>query len=241
MYITTLRSAPGVPPTGVAWIDESVTRFALYAGSGQPYGSWPNELDVNASLQPSLLAAFNSGFKIYSYHTGWYESGVAAMPLQPGAASLVIFSNGTATVGEWGRDVSAGPTVTAVRQNLTLLVDGGAPTPAAQVPGDWGAVLGGGWVTWRSAIGVTGSGALVYAGGPGLTPSLLAGVMVAAGAVRAMELDINPDWVSYAVYTHAGGIGHGSITGTNLLNGMYFGPDHYLTPAGRDFIAVFSR
>jgi hypothetical protein len=241
VYTTALRPAAGVPSTGLVWIDQSATRLALYAGSGQPYGSWPYQYDVGTNLQPALMAAFNSGFKIYNYRTGWYEAGATAMPLQPGAASLVIFTDGKATVGEWGRDVGPGPTVAAVRQNLTLLVDGGAPTAASQSAGEWGAVLGGGWVTWRSAVGITGAGALIYAGGPDLTPALLANVLVAAGAVRAMEMDINPEWVSLSIYTHAGGIGHVGITGTNLLSGMYFSPFHYLQPASRDFFAVFAR
>jgi hypothetical protein len=225
----------------LVWIDQAATRLALYAGSGQPYGSWPYAYEVAANLQPALMAAFNSGFKIYSYSTGWYEAGATAVPLSPGAASLVIYADGKATVGEWGRDVRPGSTVVAVRQNLSLLVDGGAPTAASQIAGDWGAVLGGGWVTWRSGVGITGSGALVYAGGPDLTPALLANVLVAVGSVRAMEMDINPEWVSLSIYTHPGGIGHPGITGTNLLSSMYFSPFHYLQPASRDFFAVFAR
>jgi hypothetical protein len=241
IYTTALRPAEGVPPTGVAWIDQSASRLALYAGTGQPYGTWPYESAVSSNMQPALMAAFNSGFKIYNYNTGWYEAGAAAVPLQAGAASLAIFTNGTATVGEWGRDVGPGATVAAVRQNLTLLVDAGVPTAAAGIWGDWGAVLGGGSVTWRSGVGVTRSGDLVYAGGPDLTPSLLAKALVAAGAIRAMELDINPEWVSFSIFTHAGGIGHAGLAGTNLLSGMNFSPGHYLEPASRDFFAVFAR
>ena len=45
-----------------------------------------------------MLAAFNGGFKIYAYGTGWYAAGRTAVSLQAGAASLVIFANGKATV-----------------------------------------------------------------------------------------------------------------------------------------------
>ncbi|MDA8047938.1 MAG: hypothetical protein M0Z30_22345 [Actinomycetota bacterium] len=237
VYTTLLRPAAGQPECGVAWIDPRAARLALYAGSVEPVGSWPQQSFVGAAQQPALVAAFNAGFKIYSYNTGWYDQGRQAEPLQAGAASLVIYSNGTATVGEWGRDVSMGADVVAVRQNLTLLVDHGAPTPAAQYPADWGAVLGGGSVTWRSALGVTAAGDLVYAGGPGLTPSELADVMVAARAQRAMELDINPEWVSFATFAASGG----AVTGTNLLADMYLSPEHYLQPYSRDFFAVFAR
>jgi hypothetical protein len=191
---------------------------------------------------PKLLAAFNSGFKIYSYYTGWYEQGRTAVPLQAGAASLVIFTNGTATVGDWGRDVGPGPTVAAVRQNLTLLVDHGAPAPNVTASGLWGAVLGGGVITWRSGVGITSAGDLVYAGGPYLDPPSLARLLVAAGAIRAMELDINPEWVSFATFAHAGGVvGQGIVAGSNLLATMYYQPGHYLQPYARDFFAVFAR
>jgi hypothetical protein len=153
-------------------------------------------------------------------------------------ASLVIFSDGTATVGAWGRDVTLSPAVEAVRQNLPLLVDGGRAAADVGVIGDWGATLGGVIATWRSGVGVTPAGDLVYAGGPSLDPAGLARVLIAAGAVRAMELDINPEWVSFATYTHQGP----AITGgTNLSPGMYFSPSHYLESDSRDFFAVFSR
>jgi hypothetical protein len=192
-------------------------------------------------VSPQLLAAFNGGFKIYSYSTGWYDAGHTAVALQAGAASLVIFTNGTATIADWGRDVGPGPTVAAVRQNLTLLVDHGAAAANAGSPGAWGAVLGGGSITWRSGIGVTATGDLVYAGGPYLDPAALARLLVAAGAVRAMELDINPEWVSFSTFAHAGGVaGQGIVGGVNLLAGMYFQPVHYLQPFSRDFFAVFA-
>lgn len=237
VYTTVLRPAAGLPESGVAWIDTRAAYLSLYAGTTQPYGSWPQQSDVGPALRPSLVAAFNSGFKIYDYHTGWYDQGRYAVALRPGFASLVIYSNGTATVGDWGRDVTMSPGVVAVRQNLPLLVDHGAAVSTAQDPSQWGAVLGGGSVTWRSGIGVTAAGAIVYAGGPDLTPERLARIMVAAGAERAMQLDINPEWVSFSTFSHA----TGTTAGTNLLPGMYSSPYHYLAPYSRDFFAIFAR
>jgi hypothetical protein len=189
-----------------------------------------------------LLAAFNSGFKLYSYNTGWYEQGRTAIALQPGAASLVIFANGTATVADWGRDVGMAPNVVAVRQNLSLLVDHSVPVASATEPYAWGAVLGGGAYTWRSGVGATSAGDLVYVCGPDLDPANLARLLVAAGSIRAMELDINPEWVSFSTFIHAGGKAGGELLGgNNLLADMYFSPSHYLQPFSRDFFAVFAR
>lgn len=210
IYTTELRPTSGQPEAGIAWINPQATVISLYAGVGQPHGSWPQQGYVASAAQPRMIAAFNSGSKIYKYQTGWYDQGQAAVPLQAGAASLVIYRDGTASVADWGRDATMGPDVIAVRQNLTLLVDHGAPTPAVQDPSLWGAVLGGGYITWRSGIGVTETGDLVYAGGPDLTPALLAELLAAAGAERAMQLDINPEWVSFAAFNHTGGSLHRS-------------------------------
>jgi hypothetical protein len=226
----------------MAWVDAAGAQVALYAGTSEPYGTWPRQGAIGSAEQLPLLAAFNGGFKIYSYSTGWYDAGRTAVSLQPGAASLVIFANGTATVADWGRDVAAGPNVVAVRQNLTLLVDHGVATATAAASYQWGAVLGGGIYTWRSGVGVTSAGDLVYVGGPSLDPGSLARLLIAAGAVRAMELDINPEWVNFATFTHVGGLaGRPVLSGTNLLSGMYFTPFHYLQPFSRDFFAVFAR
>lgn len=238
VYTTSLRPQGGYPSAGIAWINPAATRMALYAGTAEPYGSWPQQGDVAPTQRSQLVAAFNSGFKIYSYDTGWFASGRTAVPLQAGMASLVIYANGTATVGAWGRDVTMTPSVEAVRQNLPLLVDAGLPASDVGSIAAWGATLGGVNATWRSGIGVTPLGDLVYVGGPLLDPAALARLLIAAGAVRAMELDINPEWVSFVTYTHQGPTVTG---GTDLTPGMYFSPSHYLSSDGRDFVAVFSR
>ena len=94
------------------------------------------------------------------------------------------------------------PDVVSVRQNLDLLVDGGQPVPGLDAADttQWGATLGNAVYVWRSGVGVTADGALVYVGGPGLNITDLADLLVRAGAVRAMELDINTDWVNFSTY-----------------------------------------
>jgi hypothetical protein len=64
----------------------------------------------------------------------------------------------------------------------------------------------------------------------------LATALVQAGAVRAMELDINPDWVNFNSYD----VGPDNVAhGTGLYGAT--GTDRYLSPDGRDFIAMFVR
>jgi hypothetical protein len=221
-------------------MDTAQLRFALYAGTSQPSGSWPNDGSVPPPLWGSLVAAMNSGFRLNQSLGGWYLDGVTAVPLRNGAASLVIYRDGSANVGAWGRDVAYVPSVVAVRQNLSMLVEDGAPTPAAasltpkQV---WGPPFHGNVLTWRSALGVDSAGHLLYVAGPSLDPITLAAAMVAAGARRAMELDINPLWDNFDTFVGAGA----AVSGQKLLPIMSFATDHFLHPYWRDFIAAFVR
>jgi len=104
----------------------------------------------------------------------------------------------------------------------------------------WGATLGGADYVWRSALGVTANGALVYVGGPGLDIVDLANILVKAGTVRAMELDINTDWVNLSTYQPATPNGLASATnGTELLPGMTGTPGRYFASWwARDFITM---
>ena len=63
----------------------------------------------------------------------------------------------------------------------------------------WGETLGGHVFVWRSGVGIDARGNLVYAAGE-LDIVSLADVLRAAGAVRAMELDINSYWVSFDTF-----------------------------------------
>lgn len=56
----------------------------------------------------------------------------------------------------------------------------------------WGATLGGIPDVWRSRLGETANRAFVYPARASLTIVDLAHLLVRAGAVRAMEPDINP-------------------------------------------------
>ena len=89
---------------------------------------------------------------------------------------------------------------------------------------------------WRSGIGVDSHGNLIYAAGDDQTVRSLADTLIHAGAVRAMELDINSYWVSFITY---GAPGAGNPT--NLLPDMNRSASRYLEPDDRDFFAVYAR
>jgi hypothetical protein len=93
---------------------------------------------------------------------------------------------------------------------------------------------------WRSGLGVTADGALIYVGGPGLNITDLANLLVRAGAVRGMELDINTTWVNFTSYRPSTPTGRaGATNGTELLPSMAGTPARYFESWwARDFITM---
>ncbi len=246
LYITTLRAAGSGTPAAIAWMDASRLRGNLYSGSISPgQGPWTYTAPIQPGAALTLVCAFNGGFKLADSHGGYYAESRYFAPLVDGAASLVITQDGTVTVGQWNRDVSMSATVVAVRQNLTLLVDHGAPVPGLS-PDDasaWGSTIGNVSHTYRSGVGVTASGAIIYVSGPSLDVTQLAGLLVAAGAVRGMELDINPAWDTFTFYTPPTPTGAAApANGTDLLASMPGGPSRFFEAAwARDFITMSTR
>jgi hypothetical protein len=245
VYATALRPDPVHTSlaVGVAWVDPSLVRTELFAGVQAPGGSWAHEAPVPLSDRPSLVAAFNSGFKLNASRGGYYSEGRIARPLINGAASLVIDTAGRPTVVAWGRDAQMSPSIASVRQNLALIVDNGAPVAGLDqnIRGQWGYTLGNTLFVWRSGVGVTRDGALVYAAGNGLSVSSLARVLAAAGAVRAMELDINSEWTHFFTYDAPDPAQPAVVTGTKLVPDMRASPNLYLQAESRDFFAVLAR
>jgi hypothetical protein len=133
--------------------------------------------------------------------------------------------------------------IASVRQNLDLIVNDGkaAPGLAAQNSKKWGVTLGGTFNVWRSGLGVTKDGALLYVGGPALSISDLANVLVRAGAVRGMQLDINTGWVQYSVFSGALGTSLNGSNAASLLGSME-SPSRYFTNWwNRDFFTMSLR
>jgi hypothetical protein len=228
--------------TGVAWIDPNLAKCELFAGVQEPgSGGWRYQAPMQAADRTDLLAAFNSGFKLKDSEGGYYAENRIVRPLRDGAATLAISPDGVPTVGQWGRDVTMSPNVTFARQNLSLIVDNGQPVTGLNTDSvsKWGATLGNKIQVWRSGVGITTNGALLYAAGNNLSISMLAGVLSRAGAVRAMEMDINSTWVEFASY---GPVPPSpTVTDTKLLPDMSGSTGKYLGENSRDFVAVFRR
>jgi hypothetical protein len=243
IFTTFERPDPRHPSivAGVARIDTHTTRLQLVAGTTQPdHTTGPEHAQVPVDARAGLVATFNSGFKMIDANGGFYANGSTARALRPGAASVVIRADGSATVGQWGRDATLIPDVVAVRQNLDLVVDDGRPVAAlADNTGDrWGSTHNQVQYTWRSGLGIDAAGNLVYVAGGAMNLTTLAAALVQAGAVRGMQLDIHTQMVDFLTYP--AGADHSS-NGVKLLPGMAGGANRYLLPDQRDFFAVILR
>jgi Phosphodiester glycosidase len=227
---------------GIASMDQRLVRFSLRPGYEDPgYANWKAAYDVPAGHRAGLLATFNGGFKIADAEGGFYLNGVYYGALVRGSASVVYYRNGTIAIGEWGRDFRMNSSVAGVRQNLRLLVDHGRISPDLDqdVETSWGATLGGGYFVWRSGLGLTRDGRVVYVYGPALDVQDLAELLQRAGAVEGMQLDINPAWMKFEYYLPDGN--PGDPTPVPLLPDQPANPYSYYAPSTRDFTAVYER
>lgn len=235
-----LRPDPAHPSVvvAVAWINSSTTRIDLIAGTRQPgRGVGPSGGHVPAGAMSNVLAAFNSGYKMQDTPGGTLIEGRTTRTMIDGLATLAVRPDGTATVGEWGSDLTAAQGFVGLRQNLHLMVRNGAVIPgvSTNAGGRWGTVRNT-LPTWRSGLGVTAAGDLVYVGGDHLTLGVLADALVRAGAVTGMELDIHKGMVSFNLFTHAP-----KLVGHKLLPTMPSSADRYLATDWRDFVLVTPR
>jgi hypothetical protein len=238
LLVTTFRPDPNYPQmvAGVAWIDRTRTSLALYPGRYEPpSAALRGPLQVAPQNRSQLVATFNSGFKLEDSHGGFAALGQVDAPLQDGMATLVGYRNGAVDVRTWSGGAQPGPAIAFARQNLPLILEGGQLNPRLADDSLWGATLGNAVRVWRSGVGVDARGNLLYAAADNQTASSLAQILQRAGAVRAMELDINYEWVTFNFYG-----GHGATLAGKLLPGMSRVVTRYLAPDDRDFFAVYA-
>jgi hypothetical protein len=230
-------------PSGVALLsfDQRLVQLRLHSGTVDA-GSvgWRYGPVIGGSEYRHLVAAFNGGFKLDVGAGGFISYGHTAVPLSDGLASIVTYTDGFTDVGTWHQGMpAAGRPVASVRQNLNLLIDHGQPAANADCSSCWGATLGGVAAPARSALGITADGRLIWAGGENLTPSDLASALVGARVARAVELDINPEWVAAYLYGHRGG--RGPLAPVPMVPGQPGVPGQFLEPYSRDFFTIVAR
>lgn len=222
-------------------LQQGLVHLDLHAGSsdggvrGWVYGDRVNQREIHL-----LVAAFNGGFKLTYANVGFVSGGHVAVALKAGLASIVTYSDGSTNIGAWRQGVpDSTKTVFSVLENQYLLVDHGlaAANVSSCVIACWGETIGSRTTVARSGIGITASGQLVWAAGEELLPAGLADALIGAGAVRAVELDINPDWVAGYLYVH-----HPSgPTPVPVVPGQFGIAGKLLEPYSRDFLTIVAN
>jgi len=228
--------------SGIASMNQRLLKFQLRPGSEDPGpGHWKASPVIAPGTRRGLEATFNSGFKINVSGGGFYLNGATSGTLAKGEASVVYYKDGHIAIGTWDQTVRMTPDVVGVRQNLhPIVVNGKIPGSVDNnVTTQWGATLGGGYYVWRSGMGITRDGRVIFVYGPALNVRELAQLLKSAGVVTGMQLDINPDWMSFESYTP----GHhpNNPTPKNLLPTQMQPATRYYSPSSRDFTAVYAR
>ncbi len=220
------------------WMRSSTTDLALYPGyEGPGATTLPRGPEmVPLSGRGRLLATFNSGFYESDQAAGFYTNRTLYFPMVRGLATVVRYTSGRVNVISWAGGPRPGANILMARQNLPLLVANSRPTALSANNAAWGLTLHGVPDVWRTALGVDASGNLIYAAAPAQTSSTLAAIMVQLRCVRAMELDINPEWPIFVAYGARGAAGPSLIVpNPNQI------PGRFLYPSTKDFFALFVR
>ncbi len=227
----------------LVWMNAHTLHFHIMAGTQHPRSASGirGAGQVPAAALPHLVAAFDGNFKrIQGQYSGFgfRAGGVTYIPPSAGLATFAIYSDHEVSLGSWGTEILPSPLPNDFLQNLSLIVDNGqiAPATITTNASRWGLTVGNAIRVWRSALGITAQGNLIYAAGRITTAQDLAEALQAAGAVRAMELDINSYWVTFNFYQQTAS---GQVVGTKLISSMTRPAMRYVaTPANRDFVYV---
>ena len=222
----------------LAWFRQSRTMVALYPGTGNPHTTFADRgpTEVPTTARRGLVATFNSGFYEIDDSAGFYANRTLYHSMVYGKATMVEYANGKVDIIRWTGGARPGSDVRVARQNLGLLVAAGHVSPYAGILSDWGITWKGAYSVWRSALGVDKNGNLIYAAGPNQSVSSIATALIHAGAVRAMQLDINPEWPVLVTFGAPGG--HLPTLQTPNPNQI---PSRFLYPSLKDFFTVYLR
>jgi len=239
VLVTTFRSEAAYPQITayVAWFDHTRTASAYYPGTYEPPAAklrGPRMIPYPQRYR--LLATFNGGFIYTDGLNGDAVNGVTNEPMKNGNATVVAYKNGAVNIVSWKGGPNVGRNVAWARQSLPLIVEHGKRNPALDLSTDWGYTLGNAVRVWRTGLGIDKHGNLIYVAASDQTVITLADILIRAGAVRGMELDINPEWYTLITYRHS----HGLVP--NVVAPNYQQPaTRYLSPDDRDFFAVYRR
>lgn len=223
-------------------IDISALNLGSVAGTVEPGGKigkyGTGHVPKSIIQNGSLVAAFDGGFQYRDGAYGMIVGSTTYLPLKAELGTIVGYKNGTVKIFKYTGQQDITDT-NFVRQNGPMLIENGSITVTNPDNRQlWGRVVGADTFTWRSGIGVTQQGELVFAAGNNLSPQTLAQALKIAGAADAIQLDINPHWVRFNIFNS---IGSGQYDSAPLNKEMSDGAKEYLNGYQKDFFYLYKK
>ncbi len=240
---TFLRPDPARPDALVYLVRFDPQRLQLHmvAGTQEPVSpaSVRGPGRIAPGDVPGLAAAFNGGWKSIHGNYGMMVDGqtIALPNTRADTATLAQHADGRLELGAW-KTLSKATDLVSYRQNCPLLIDNGTIAVQSHITSTWGLSLLSEMYVWRSGLGQTADGALIYAAGTPVAAEELAAALQAAGATTAMQLDINSAWVHWLDYVPAPA---GGLRAEPLVPNMAYARNQYLTLTARDFFYLTWR
>lgn len=226
----------------VVKIDMSSLTLGSVAGTVEPGGKvgkyGTGKVPKNIVQSGNLVAAFDGGFQYKDGAYGMIVGKNTYLPLKNDLGTIAAYSDGTIKIFNYtGQPI--GDNATFVRQNGPMLIEnGGIAVTNPNSRHMWGRVVGTDTFTWRSGIGITKNNELLFAAGNNLNPETLAQSLHIAGAVDAIQLDINPHWVRFNIFNSKGS---GQYNSVPLNKDMTDGSKEYLNGYQKDFFYVYKK
>ncbi|MGA2910522.1 MAG: phosphodiester glycosidase family protein [Candidatus Microgenomates bacterium] len=244
MAYTFVRPDPTRPFAYVTLVqmDMSLMNLVAVAGTKQPGGPignfGPGIIPQNAVQSGNLVAGFDGGFQYRDGTYGMVVGDKTYVPLENNVGTLVGYTDGTLKIINYtGQNL--GNNIAFIRQNCPILVQNGQVFALNELNKKlWGRTFNADIFTWRSGIGLTAQGNLIYAVGNNLSPSSLAQALKMAGATNAIQLDINPFWVRFNIFEPNGTGGYKTST---LTKDLKDGSKAYLSGYSKDFFYVIKK
>jgi hypothetical protein len=222
----------------LVWFDPKLLAFQDIPGTLEPTGNFDRgNGKVPQQLAPFYMAGINGGYKTDNMHGGFIYKGKTVIPMVDGAATFLTYPDGVFDIETWGHDVIK-PGFVSARQNLTPLVSKGKNLAKKDAAAKWGSTAqgtaSGRIFVWRSAIGVRADGSVIHLVGPSLSTREMADLLIRAGVVRGMALDMNMGWASSYFY---GPYGAGVPMDPQITHVV----SRFKASSTRDFIAVYAK
>lgn len=226
----------------IAQLDMKKVSLGAVAGIKEPGGKvgnpGPGVVPQEIVNNNRLVAAFDGGFQFRDGEYGMIVDDKTYLPLKNDLGTVVGYKNGVVKIIDYtGQDLGKG--IAFVRQNCPILIENGQlGVEDVKNKKLWGRTFTSGIYTWRTGMGITKNGNLLFAVGNSLTPTTLALALKMAGAQNAIQLDINPNWVRFNIFTS---LGNGEYDSKPLTHDLKDGATAYLTGYSKDFFYVYKK